>query len=153
VRIPFWLRASVAGLAGGAAWFLGLRLIFGPAQALLTDPARQSAKMLSVFAPGPDAPKMYAQPSLVILGLLGIGLVWGSVYASLAAAWHGAWWKRGLRFGVIAWAMMALWFEFYLPWNVLHEPAPLVALELVCWFSVMLLVGLATAGVEALFRR
>ena len=77
MRIPFWLRASVAGLAGGAAWFLGLRLIFGPAQALLTDPARQSAKMLSVFAPGPDAPKMYAQPSLVILGLLGIGLVWG----------------------------------------------------------------------------
>jgi hypothetical protein len=49
--------------------------------------------------------------------------------------------------------MMALWFEFYLPWNVLHEPAPLVALELVLWLGVMLLVGIAIAGVEVMLRR
>jgi hypothetical protein len=153
MRIPFWLRASVAGLAGGAAWFLGLLLLFGPAQGILTDPAHQSAKMLRAFAPGPDAPKIYEAPQIVIVGVLCIGLVWGWVYASIAAGWGGPWWKRGLRFGVVAWAMMALWFEFYLPWNVMHEPAPLVALELALWAGVMLLVGLAIAGVELVFRR
>jgi hypothetical protein len=153
VRIPFWLRASVAGLAGGAAWFVGLRILFGPAQRLLTDPSLQSAKMLGVFAPGADAPKMYAAPQIVIAGVLGIGLAWGWVYTWIAPAWGASWSRRGLRFGVIAWVFMAPWFEFYLPWNVLHEPAGLVALELVLWLGVMLLVGLAIAAVEVLFRR
>lgn len=47
---------------------------------------------------------------------------------------------------------MAPWFEFYLPWNVLREPAPLVVLELACWLGVMLLVGTAIAGVDAVLR-
>ena len=153
MRIPFWLRASIAGLAGGGAWFLGLILLFGPAQGVLTDPALQSAKMLHAFAPGDDAPKAYAEPSLVICGLLVIGLAWGWVFAWISEGWGGRWWTRGLRFGLAAWVLMALWFEFYLPWNVLHEPAPLVALELALWLGVMLLVGLAIAGVNALFRR
>ena len=153
MRIPFWLRASAAGLAGGAAWFVGLQILFGPAQRLLTDPAMQSAKMLGVFAPGDAAPKMYATPHIVILALLGIGLAWGWVYAWIAPAWGGAWPRRGLRFGFIAWIFMAPWFEFYLPWNVLHEPAPLVVLELLLWLGVMLIVGQAIAGMEVLFRR
>jgi hypothetical protein len=62
-------------------------------------------------------------------------------------------WRRGLRFGFVGWLLMAPWFEFYLPWNVLREPAPLVALELACWAAVLLGVGLAISGVEAALRR
>lgn len=39
------------------------------------------------------------------------------------------------------------WFEYYLPWNVMLEPTPLVLLELVCWLAVMLANGLALAFV------
>ena len=48
---------------------------------------------------------------------------------------------------------MVPWFEFYLPWNVLLEPFPLVALELICWAAVLLVVALTIAGVDQLFRR
>jgi hypothetical protein len=42
---------------------------------------------------------------------------------------------------------MTLWFEFYLPWNVLREPAALVGVELACWLGVHLLVGVSIGGV------
>lgn len=147
-----WVRAFVAGLAGAAAWILGLLVAFGPAQMVLTDPARQSAKMLAAFALEPSPPRAAASPVLVVLGLVGICLLWGCVYVGLSASWTGAWWRRGLRFAFVSWALMVPWFEFYLPWNVLLEPAPLVVLEMVCWAVVLTGVGLAIAGVDALFR-
>ncbi len=146
-------RASIAGLAGGVAWFLGILVIFGPAQAVLTDPNLQSAKMIAAFRTEPMAPRIYGAPWLVGAGFLGIGVLWGWVYAWIAASWPGPWWKRGLRFGVVGWALMVPWLEFYLPWNVLLEPATLVALEMVCWMGVLLGVGLAIAGVEAALSR
>ena len=44
-----WLRGALAGVAGGIAWLLGIFLIFGPAQPILTDPDLQSSKMLGAF--------------------------------------------------------------------------------------------------------
>ncbi len=147
-----WLRGLVAGLVGGVAWLVGILSFFGPAQALLTDPELQSAKFLAAVTADPQ-PRTVAAPWLLIVAVLGIGVLWGWVYVSLAGAWSGAWWKRGLRFGFVGWVLMVPWFEFYLPWNVLHEPAPLVALELVCWACVLLTVGLAIAGVDAALSR
>ncbi|HUQ83445.1 MAG TPA: hypothetical protein VM076_19985, partial [Gemmatimonadaceae bacterium] len=82
--------------------------------------------------------------------LIAIGVVWGWWYVSLSRSWAPAWWMRGLRFGALAWTLMVPWFEFYLPWNVLREPASLVALELACWFGVMMLVGLTIAAADRL---
>lgn len=149
IAFPTWLRATIAGAAGGVAWRLGLRWIFGPAQSFLADPARQSAKMLGAFAPGTDAPRMYADPRIVWVAIISISIVWGWWYVWLSRPWRTSWWIRGLRFGALAWTLMVPWFEFYLPWNVLREPAPLVALELACWAGVMLCVGLAIAAVDA----
>jgi hypothetical protein len=145
------LRGSIAGLAGGLAWFIGLLLFFGPAQIVLTNPDFQSPKMLEAFTADP-LPRTVEAPWILIVGLLVIGMLWGLVYVRVSADWKDAWWKRGLRFGIIGWTLMAPWFAFYLPWNVLHEPAALAALELVCWAGVLLLVGLAIAWVEGRFR-
>ena len=134
------------------AWFAGISLFFGPAQVLLGDPGRQSAKLLAAFAAEP-APRVTQAPWLLAVGLLGIGVLWGWVYTWLSGPWSGAWWKRGLRFGVVGWVLMVPWFEFYLPWNVLWEPPALVVLEFVCWAGVLLGVGLVIAGVEAALRR
>lgn len=81
--------------------------------------------MLAAFSIDPPMPRMYEAP----------------------------WWRRGLRFGLLSWILMVPWFEFYLPWNVLREPAALVALEMLCWAGVLLLVGITIAGVEAALRR
>jgi hypothetical protein len=147
-----WIRASVAGLAGGLAWRCGLLFIFGAAQGMLADPARQSAKMLAVFSLAPPMPRMYEAPWLIWAGLLSIGILWGWVYVWVAVSWPLPWWRRGLRFGLMSWVLMVPWFEFYLPWNVLREPLALVGLEMLCWAGVMLMVGVTIAGVEAALR-
>jgi hypothetical protein len=147
-----WLRGLIAGLAGGLGWFVGILVFFLPAQPFLADPSVQSAKFLAAFAAEP-LPRSAVAPWLLPVGLLGIGTLWGWVYVWLSRAWGGAWWQRGLRFGVVAWVLMVPWFEFYLPWNVLREPASLVALELASWAGVILTVGLTISGAEALLSR
>ena len=148
-RIRFALRSTLCGLAGGVAWTIGIALFFGPAQSILGDPAHQSAKFLDAFTQEPR-PRIDEKPLLMVLGLAAIGILWGWVYTWIAAAWHHAWWRRGLRFALLSWALMVPWFEFYLPWNVLREPFPLVALEMLCWAGVMTCVGLAIAGADHL---
>jgi hypothetical protein len=147
------LAATVAGLVGGVAWRVGLLQIFGPAQSILADPTRQSAKMLGAFAPGADGPRMYTAPQMLWFGLLSIGVAYGWAYAAATSSWRGPWWRRGLGFGLLSWTLMTLWFEFYLPWNVLREPALLVGLELVCWLAVHSLVGVSIAGIYRLINR
>ena len=80
------------------------------------------------------------------LGLLAIGIAYGWAYAASTSSWRGPWWRRGLAFGLLSWTLMTLWFEFYLPWNVLREPAALVGVELACWLGVHVLVGVSMAG-------
>jgi len=48
---------------------------------------------------------------------------------------------------MVAWALMVPWFEFYLPWNVMHEPVLLVLLEMILWMGVLLIVGIVIAQV------
>ena len=144
-----WFRSSIAGLASGFAWYVGLLTTFGAAQSILANPNLQSQKMMTAFADSRGADT----PSIIVIGLPTIGLIWGWVYGSLARGWTVVWWQRGLRFAVLSWALMVPWFEFYLPWNVLREPPALVALEMVCWAGVMTLVGLTIAEVDTLMMR
>ena len=145
-------RGLLSGLAGGMAWIVGMAVFFGPAQAILTNPALQSAKMNAAFSNHP-LPRGSETAWIVPVGLLLIGCLWGIVYVWLTQSWSGPWWRRGLIFGALAWTLMVPWFEFYVPWNVLLEPAPLVALELACWAGVILCVGLALAGTETMLAR
>lgn len=146
--------ALLAGIAGGVAWMLGLLVFFGPAQAILASPDYQSAKFLAVLTQLEPLPRAAAAPWILPVGLLAIGIVYGFVYASLRAALSGPPLVKGAKFGLLAWGLMALWFEFYLPWNAMHEPAVLVLLELVLWLLVLMGTGVAIALVyETLLRR
>lgn len=120
---------------------------FGPAQAVLADPNRQSAKFLAVMGQIEPLPRVAEAPWILFAGLIGIACVYGAVYHFVRHTFgRMRWWRKGLGFGAVAWALMVPWFEFYLPWNVMHEPAPLVLLEGVLWLAVLLTVGLAIAG-------
>jgi hypothetical protein len=90
---------------------------------------------------------------VLFAGLLAVALIHSIVYAWLHGKLTGNVLRRGLTFGVVAWALMAPWFEFYLPWNVMREPFALVLLELLCWLAVQLLVGVAIASVFRLLRK
>jgi hypothetical protein len=141
-------RALAAGLVGGLAWIASLLLLFGPAQAVLGSPAHQSAKFLFVMTELEPLPRAAEAPWILPVGLLVIGAVHGMAYRFVRRALPGrAWWKKGLSFGAVAWALMVPWFAFYLPWNVMREPAPLVLLEMVLWMGVLVIVGLTIARV------
>lgn len=146
------VRVLAAGAAAAFAWWLGLVLVFGPAQALLADPQRQSAKFLAAFSE-PPLPRMAEEPVVLPIGLLVIGAVHALAYRWVGRRLPGPPWRRGLAFGALAWALMVPWFEFYLPWNVMREPMPLVLLEAFCWFLVLLGVGVTTAVVHDVSRR
>jgi hypothetical protein len=138
------LRTALAGLAAALAWLLGIQIVFGPAQALLADPSRQSAKFLAAFSEEP-LPRMAEMPWALPAGILVIGMIFAAVYSWLEPKLGGPTWRKGIAFGIAAWALMVPWFEFYLPWNVLREPFALVLVECACWLLVLILVGLAAA--------
>ena len=147
------LRVIVAGIAGALAWYLGLLLFFGPAQAILSDPALQSPKFLAVFTQIEPLPRAATQPWLLFVGLAIIGVIYSAVFTTLQARLPGEGWRKGTAFGLIAWALMVPWFEFYLPYNVMHEPLALVLLEAVLWALVLQLMGITIATSQRLLTR
>lgn len=145
---PTLFKAIYAGLAGGIAWIGSTILFFGPAQAILANPDFQSQKFLYVVGQLEPLPYAADSPWIIPAGLLLIGTLYGLVYHFVRRAFQGVpWWKKGMRFGLVAWALMVPWFEFYLPWNVMHEPFMLVLLEMLLWMAVLLIVGITIAGV------
>lgn len=139
------LAILVAGLAAGAAWLLGIAIVFGPAQGILADPARQSAKFIAAFADPQAPPRMGATPWILPAGLVVVGLAASVAYAILRPRLPGGPARRGAIFGAVAWLLMTPWFEFYLPYNVMLEPLPLVLLEALLWGIVLQMVGQAIA--------
>jgi hypothetical protein len=145
---PTLFRALLAGIAGGMAWIVAMMLLFGPAQTILANPDYQSQKFLYVVGKLEPLPHTAGAWWILPLGLLAIGVLYGFVYHFVRRAFPGKSWKvKGIQFGLVAWALMVPWFEFYLPWNVMHEPVMLVILEMVLWLGVLLIVGITIAGV------
>jgi len=149
--LPAFFRILIGGVLAATAWWAGLLLVFGPAQSLLSDPARQSAKFLAAFT-DPPLPRMAEHPETLLVGLLIVGWFHAGVFAALEPKLSGGILRKGITFGVIAWALMVPWFEFYLPWNVMREPLGLVALEGLCWLGVQLGVGLVLSATGRIGR-
>jgi len=153
-RPPSLLRAAVAGLVGGVAWIVSLSIFFGLGQAILANPLYQSQKFLFVMTQLEPLPRAAQVWWILPVGLLVIGTLYGIVYHFVRSAFPAwPWWRKGLSFGLLAWALMVPWFEFYLPWNVMHEPFLLVILEMALWLAVLLVVGATVALVYEGRRR
>lgn len=136
-------RIGLMAIAGAVGWLLGLTVFFGPAQLVLSNPDLQSEKFLSVMTGIEPLPRISTHPWLMPLGILVICLVYAIVFTRLPLG--GTRLQRGSRFGLVAWALMAPWFEFYLPWNAMREPFALMLLELALWALVLQTVGIAMA--------
>lgn len=136
------VRVARAGLAGAVAWWVGMQITFVPAQAILADPALQSAKMNAIFELSPPA-RIATDPWLLPLGMLVTALAQAIVFAFIRKGLPAGLLARGLAFGAVAWGLFVPWFEFYLPWSLMLEPTALVLLEMLCWAGILALVGIA----------
>ncbi len=135
-------RIIRASLAGAVAWWIGLNVIFGQAQAILANPEFQSSKMDGIYTMDPPA-RIATDPWLLLVAFVVIAAIQAIVFAYIRKSFRTGLIARGLAFGAVAWALFTPWFEFYLPWSLMLEPTLLVLLEFVCWAGVMALVGIA----------
>lgn len=141
-----WGRAVIAGGLGGAALIIGLIVFFGPVQGILSDPAIQSPKMIAVFTEIEPLPRVGTQPWAVAIGFILLGVIHGLVFAWLAPALPGDGWRKGFAYGLVLWLLMVTWFEFFILWNVMHEPVILIALEGALWLLTLQVEGLTIAA-------
>ena len=135
-------RIARATLAGAVAWWIGMQITFVPAQAILADPALQSAKMNAIFELSPPA-RIATDPWLLPVGMLITALAQAIVFAFIRRGLPQGLIARGLAFGAVAWGLFTPWFEFYLPWNLMLEPTALVLVEMLCWAGILALAGVA----------
>lgn len=138
------VRPLLLALAAAVGWFVGFLLSFVPMQVVLADPARQSPKFLAAFTSVEPLPRISSAGGFALLVLV-VGAFLAVGYVLSRPDRSRPWWRRGLRFGLLAWVVMVPWFELYLPWNVLHEPFELVLVEAVCWAITLGCSGLAIA--------
>lgn len=138
------LRKVAAFLSFGPIWWAIILVFFimSGAQSFLGNPEYQSEKFIQVFAVLEPLPRMAGNSYFIWIGMFIVGLFPAAVFLYLNKLLPGNWWQRGLKYGLIHWALITPWFEFYLPYNTMHEPLMLVLLECVLWFFVAISLGL-----------
>lgn len=134
-------RTVAAGLAGGTAGnaILGLAFSSPPLQALLYDPALQSALFIEVTR-GRDIPVSVA--GLVVLSIAHAWL-YGVLEPSIPGAGRLG---KGLFWGFAIWLMYWVFQEWFIDRTLLHEPWRLVAVELVVLLAGSLVEGIVIAS-------
>ena len=137
-------RRIIGCLTTGIIWcaFMKLFFIVSGAQQILADPARQSTKFLKVFMEYQPLPRMATDGGIVWEGFFICGFLTTCVFLIVNNALKGSWPKKGIVFGLMHWALMTPWFEFYLPYNVMNEPLSLVLLECLLWLLTLVCTGL-----------
>ena len=138
-----YLKAALAGMTG--IFFANIVsgfLFFGIGRSILFDPAHQSQKVIAVMNTMEPLPLMRTDIGLYMFLALFIGIIHGIVFLYIRDSLPDNILRAGLSYGAILWGLMALYFEFQAPFNMLREPVPLLALELFFWIIV--------AGVEGI---
>ncbi len=139
-----WIR----GLLGGAVAFVVANVVsnvlfFRLFSGVLFDPAHQSEKVIAVLFEMEPLPIMFSNGLLYLAIAAGIGMVHGLVFVYIEPVLpHRNVVSRGVAFAAILWGLMALYFEFHVPFNMFGEPVLIVVLELLLWVIVLLTEGI-----------
>jgi hypothetical protein len=127
----FW-RTGLAGLLAGVAFSLlsGLTFYdFGVRSGILFNPAYQSTKVLAVVT----TMVMVKAPYVIFTGWTVVLVGYAFLFNHISVLWPPGYWLRLWRLTFLIWFFSLLFFEFQGPFNLLREPLPLLALELLCW--------------------
>jgi len=140
------LKYARAALAGAAAFIfanvISNILFFQLGHGVLFESEIQSEKVKKVLFEMEPLPLMFTNGPLYMVGVAIIGIIHGLVFAYLDPALpRRGRVKRGLAYGVVLWALMAVYFEFHAPFNMFGEPFSLVLVELGFWAVVLAAEG------------
>lgn len=134
------------GIAGAVAFvvanIVSNLLFFRLGKPVLFNPDVQGEKVMAVLFEMEPLPLMFTNGPLYMAIAAVIGIAHGLVFAYIEPILPTGTVKRGAAFAAILWVLMALYFEFHTPFNMFHEPVPLVLLELLFWVIVLLVEGL-----------
>lgn len=154
MNVPKLIRALASGsVAFVIANIVSNALFFEIARSVLFDPELQSSKLIAVLFEIEPLPLMFTDAPLYLAVAAALGAVHGLVFMWIEPILPKEIVPRGLTFGVVLWALMALYFEFHAPFNMFGEPLRLVALELGLWAIVLVVEGLALSALYGRGRR
>ncbi|MEQ8308185.1 MAG: hypothetical protein RIA09_16750 [Hoeflea sp.] len=137
------MRAALGGaVAIIVANIVSNILFFQLGRPILFENEAQSAKVIAVLFEMEPLPLMFTNGPLYMAIAAVIGIIHGLVFYWIEPSLPRGIVARGLAFGAILWALMALYFEFHTPFNMFGEPVALVAVELVFWIAVVAVQGL-----------
>lgn len=153
-----WSRLLVATAAAYVVAVGSLTLLVGNPlveRLLFTDEAGQSNKVLEVWLeqePLPAVTPFWDQlgdmdgRGFVVQGLF---VLWTfALVVVYALGWvhrPGSEWSKGITYGIAIWSILFIFFEAYVPFNILGEPFRLVLLELSLLLVAMVLTGITIA--------
>lgn len=134
-----WKAVLVSGIIAGLITQIILFSLFNVAgRGIIFNPAVQSQKLIAVWMQIPPLPDY---TNIFIIGVVNV-LIHAFVFSIVYNGIPGRGWEKGFNFGLIVWLMTAVFFEFFVPFNLLGEPLPLVGLEL-----LFLLIASAIEGI------
>jgi hypothetical protein len=108
-------------------------------QIIFSDALGQSSKLIDVWTTIEPVPSLISlAPALTIMPSIA-AVVFARFYDALPTQDRRL---KGLSFGIMHWALVAVFFELFTPFGLFGEPPILLAYELTLW-----LVGLSTIGV------
>jgi len=151
---------ALAGLAGGAAFSVALFLTFGllggarvGQTGLLFNPAFQSHKVIAVWKEIQPLPWLMTAPAVIMAGVMVLAVGHAFVYRSISAAWPRRSASRIWRLAVVIWVLGPPMFELFGPFNLMHEPLYLTAVELTFWATAAFAEAAALVTVLELSTR
>jgi hypothetical protein len=105
---------------------------------IFSDSMSQSSKLVGVWTQIEPVPSLSSlAPALIIMPSIAT-VVFARFYDLLPTQDRRL---KGLSFGIMLWALVALFFELFTPYGLFGEPLILLAYELTLW-----LIGLSTIG-------
>jgi hypothetical protein len=105
---------------------------------IFSDSMGQSSKLVAVWTEIDPVPSLSSlAPALIIMPSIAT-IVFARFYVLLPTRDRRL---KGLSFGIMLWALVAVFFELFTPYGLFGEPSILLAYELTLW-----LIGLSTIG-------
>jgi hypothetical protein len=110
----------------------------------------QSPKLVAVWTKIEPAPSILTLlPALTVTPLV-YSVIFAMTYESLPGE-TGI--RKGFSYGIILWALIAVFFELFTPHGLFGEPIQLLAFELVLWFATLIAVGLIMGMIYSKIRK
>lgn len=116
-------------------------------EGLILGSSMQSEKLVAVYTSLEPLPRVFTDPGVIILGVIGFGVVHAVVYRSVAPAWPEGVLARAPRFAGVVFAVGFAFWEFWTPFNLFWEPLVLIAVELAMWAVVATIEAAAIVAV------